>query len=36
MDKNDNEDNKRIHKVFTKMIDKLMQTLLMEIGINQK
>lgn len=35
-DDNDNADNRRIHKVFTKMIDKLMQTLLNEIGINQK
>lgn len=33
---NDNAENRRIHKVFTKMIDKLMQTLLSEIGINQK
>lgn len=33
---NDTPENRRIHKVFTKMIDKLMHTLLSEIGINQK
>lgn len=33
---NDTPENRQIHKVFTKMIDKLMHKLLMEIGITQK
>jgi len=33
---NDKPDQRKIHKVFTKMIDKLMQTLLSEISITQK
>jgi len=33
---NDSPDHRKIHKVFTKMIDSLMTTLLLEIEINQK
>jgi hypothetical protein len=33
---NDNPENRKVHNVFTKMIDQLMQTLLTEIGINQQ
>lgn len=33
---NDTPENRQVHKIFTKLIDKLMQKLLMEIGITQK